>query len=193
MSGDGGLLKGRGSSVLGGITSRFADLVSERDSLPEVVEEDSEACWALWEELADREMSAKPVVQRHPHDTTGLNWDAETAPADLHAMADVAIAAPAGPLTVGTVLSLSKKNNRVCPMPGQWLMLHDILTLNGTRKLKPYPPEPVSGRAWVSTSSMNKRIRMRDQIMWAADYGGLSSVHDFLQHLAEDEWLHVGE
>jgi len=193
MSGDGGLLKGRGSSVLGGITSRFAELLSERDSLPEVVEEDSEACWALWEELAEREASAKPAVQRPAQETQGLGWDAQTAPAGLTDMADVTLAPLAGPITVGTVLSLSKKNNRVCPMPGQWLMLHDILTLNGTRKLKPYPPEPVVGRAWVSTSAINKRIRMRDMIMWAADYGGLSAVHDFLQHLDEDEWLHVGE
>jgi hypothetical protein len=193
MSGNGGLLKERGSSVLGGITSRFADLLGERESLPEVVEEDSEACWAMWEELADRQASAKPAVARHPHDSSGLSWDAQTAPADLHPLADMAVAPMAGPITVGTVLALSKKNNRVCPLPGQWLMLHDILTLNGTRKLKPYPPEPVVGRTWVSTSAMNKRIRMRDMIMWAADYGGLSAVHDFLLHLDEDEWLHVGE
>ena len=192
MSGDGGLLKGS-TSMLGGLTSRFADLISDRDSLPEVVEEDSEACWAMWEELAEREASAKPEVARPAQPEPALDWAAQTAPAGLGELADLPLVAMAGPLTVGTVLALSKKNNRVCPMPGQWLMLHDILTLNDTRKLKPYPPEPVCGRAWVSTSAMNKRIRMRDQIMWAADYGGLSAVHDFLQHLTEDEWLHVGE
>jgi hypothetical protein len=191
MSGDGGLLKGS-TSMLGGLTSRFSDLIGERASLPEVVEEDSEACWAMWEELAEREASAKPAVARRAGEPA-LDWAASTAPADLTEMSNLPLAPVAGPLTIGTVLALSKKNNRVCPMPGQWLMLHDILTLNGTRKLKPYPPEPVCGRAWVSTSAMNKRIRMRDQIMWAADYGGLSAVHDFLQHLTEDEWLHVGE
>lgn len=192
--GSDGLLKGSGNSVLGGITSKFAELISDRAPLPEVVEEDSEACWALWEELADREQSDKPAVGRATTQSdASSHWAAATRPADLPVLTDTVLPSMSEPLTVGTVLTLSKRNNRVSPLPGQWLMLHDILTLNGTRKLKPYPPEPIVGRAWVATSAMNKRIRMRDMIMWAADYGGLSAVYDFLQQLEEDEWLHVGE
>ena len=180
---------GKGNSAGG---SRDVALPFDRIPVPDVVEEDSEACWAMWEELIERESTEKPVVTRKPREPGTTMWDS-TAPAGLREQDALLEPVPLDQLTVGTVLALSKKNNRVCPVASQWLMLHDILTLGGRRNLKPAAPEPVTGRAFAGTSSMNKRIRMRDQILWAADYGGLAAIYEFLLLLPEEDWCHVGE
>ena len=167
-------------------------LLVDRIPVPEVVEQDSEACWAMWEELIERDSTMKHEVVRPGRQPGTTVWD-QTASAGLREQDAMLEPVPLDELTVGTVLALSKKNNRICPVAGQWLMLHDILTLGGRRNLKPAAPEPVTGRAFVATSSINKRIRMRDQILWAADYGGLAAMYEFLLQLPEEDWCHVGE
>ena len=182
----------RGSK--GGAAGGWLDsgLLVDRIPVPEVVEQDSEACWAMWDELVQGEGAGKPEVLRPGRQPDTTVWDA-TAPAGLREADALLEPVPLDKVTVGTVLALSKKNNRICPKAGQWLMLHDILTLGGRRTLKPAAPEPVTGRVFHATSSINKRIRMRDQILWAADYGGLAAIYEFLLLLPEDEWCHVGE
>lgn len=39
---------------------------------------------------------------------------------------------------------------------------------------------------------MQKRLRLRDQIEWAAQAGALQGVFEFLSGLREEEWLHFG-
>jgi hypothetical protein len=38
-----------------------------------------------------------------------------------------------------------------------------------------------------------RRIRMRDQVEWAAQHGLLRELFDFIESLPEDHWLHMGE
>jgi hypothetical protein len=174
MRSDGSIFAGVGSDS-GRIGLRSADLLGERLPLPEVVEDDSEAGWALWDTTVESQwprldaaaMSVQPCRPQR---------------------------VPAGaPLTVDAVLAVARAHNRVCPMPADWLLLHELLTLGGTRTRTPLAPPPLCGRMWTSTSAIMKRLRLRDQILWAADYGGLRAVYDFLHMLGEGDWLHFGQ
>ena len=139
-----------------------------------MVEQDSEACWSLWQEIADGmpelggERTALAVATPKP------------ASQDMK---------PRG-LSAAGILEFALDNARVCPLPGAWLQLHEILTLRGQRRIEPQPPEPLFGRAWVATSAGAKRARLRELVIWARDYGGLRALQEFLLALDEEEWLH---
>ena len=174
MRSDGNLVVGGGGGG-GHVGWRVADLLGSPLPQPDVVEDDSEAGWSLWDEVVESQWPAPigAILSRNEPD---------------HAAAPIE-----GPLSLDAVLALARKNNRVCPMPGQWLVLYDVLTIDGARKLGPFAPRPLCGRAWTSSSAIAKRLRMRDQIVWTADYGGLRAVYDFLWGLKEEDWLHFGE
>ena len=55
------------------------------------------------------------------------------------------------------------------------------------------PPAPVTGPAWSVTPSLSKRLCFREQIEWAEREGVLESVMAFMQGMAEEDWLHMGE
>jgi len=144
--------------------------------LPEVVEDDSEAGWTLWD---------TSVKSQWPHAGGSDTFVSSHRPPAF---------VPAGhPLTIDAVLAVARIHNRVCPMPARWLLLHDLLTLGGARRHTPVAPPPLCGRAWTSTSAITKRVRLREQINWAADYGGLRDVYDWLLALDEGDWLHFGQ
>lgn len=140
------------------------------------VEQDSEACWALWQEMAD----GMPEL--------GTGRDALARP---KAREEEPPGREPRTLSVSRILEFALDNARVCPMPGAWLQLYEVLTLRGQRRLEPQPPEPLFGRAWVATSPGAKRARLRDLVIWARDYGGLRALQDFLLALDEEEWLHA--
>jgi hypothetical protein len=145
---------------------------SEADLM--LVEQDSEACWSLWQEMADR--------------MPGLGVDHRAAAAIA---AKPAAHEPAGrSLSASSILEFALDNARVCPMPGAWLQLYEVLTLRGQRRLEPQPPEPLFGRSWVATSPGAKRARLRELVIWARDYGGLRALQEYLLALDEEEWLH---
>jgi hypothetical protein len=154
----------------------IADLFSDRLPLPEVFEDDSEAGWTLWD---------TSVASQWP--------SAGGPPAFVLAQRPLAFIPAGHPLTVDAVLAVARVHNRVCPMPARWLLLHDRLTLGGARRHTPVAPPPLCGRAWTSTSAITKRVRMREQITWAADYGGLRDVYDWMLGLDESDWLHFGQ
>jgi hypothetical protein len=138
------------------------------------LEQDSEACWALWQEIADG--MPELGVERNPRE----------APASNPASSDQQPRS----LSAAGILEFALGSARICPMPGAWLQLHEILTLRGQRRIEPQPPEPLFGRAWVATSAAAKRARLRELVIWARDYGGLRALQDFLLALDEEEWLH---
>jgi len=53
------------------------------------------------------------------------------------------------------------------------------------------PPLPIAPQAWRVTSSMIKRLCLRDHLEWAARHGAAVPVLAFLRGLPEDKWLHV--
>ncbi len=144
---------------------------------PQAVEQNSDTAWALFNDLSAS------------HDA-GF---APTAPASLHMRLQEAASQPAlrnaKALTLQDVIEESRRNNRVCPLPEQWQLFYEQLP---NRQVK-HPPHAMSGAAWRATSSMSKRICLRDQIEWAASQGALQAAYTFLQALPEHLWHHMGD
>jgi hypothetical protein len=95
---------------------------------------------------------------------------------------------PAGPqgLSVDDVLVEARRNNRVCPQPVFWFQLYDLLP-EGPRRPAPPPDGPV----WRSSSSLAKRMALRDQLEYADRVGVLPAVNTFLRKMREQDWLHM--
>ena len=134
-------------------------------------------------------------------------WQAETRRLD-HAFAptqppDAAPLAPGKPVAVAEpelakarnlsadlLMTAARRNNRVCPRPGPWSHLYEAL--EGSRYDDLQPP-PVEAALWPILSSLEKRVRFREHVLWAQRHGRLKRVAAFMQTLAEGDWLHVGE
>ena len=94
-------------------------------------------------------------------------------------------------MTVAQVLNLARKNNRVCPMPGPWQQLYDMLPNKEQVGRDWRPQAPLTGGAWSATPAISKRMCLRDHIEWADSHGILDDVYLFLKALPDDEWLHI--
>lgn len=162
-------------------------LPTDRLPLPEVQECDSETAWAEFERLHAQD---RPLA--HPVDTAF----APTVPASLplpstaqrtsHARAPQA-------LTLQDVMTEARRFNRVCPLPGPWQALYDLLPGKIMTGRAWQPPPPISGPAWQATSAMPKRMCLRDHIEWAEHHGALEAVMRFLQALPESQWHHLDD
>ena len=89
------------------------------------------------------------------------------------------------PRSVKELIAFSKWNNRVCPLPGPWNELWDLL---------PQPegdmsPAPLVLAEW-DMPARSKMIRLREQLEYAHRHGVLAAVDDFLHSLRESDWLH---
>jgi hypothetical protein len=62
-------------------------------------------------------------------------------------------------------------------------------TLRGSAQ----PPAPPTGAAWNVTPSLTKRLCFREHIEWAERAGVLEDAMAFMQSMAEEEWLHMGD
>ena len=176
MFSSGNLSASIGTSGANGIAARIPDWLTDRPPLPEVFEDDSDAGWALWDTTVASQWPCHDVAEM----STLIRPPLPLVPAGA-------------PISVDTVLAVARIHNRVCPMPARWLLLHELLTWGGTRTDTPVAPPPLCGRAWTSTSAISKRVRLREQINWAADYGGLRDLYDHLHALDESDWLHFGQ
>lgn len=97
--------------------------------------------------------------------------------------------APAGaqqPITLETAMALARRSQRSCPKPAHWQRLHALLP--SRRGAEPAPP--IAEKDWKRTSSMQKRLVLRDHLEWAAATGVLPAVQALLESLAEDDWDH---
>ncbi len=163
---------------------------------PQVVEADSDSAWALFKALqegGDGRSYADTAAQTEPGKAPlrpGANF-ADTEPAGKGAAP--APAAPAGPLTLDSVMVEVRRSNRVCPQLQQWQILFGMLLDKARAVGKSPPTPPFSGPAWETTSFLSKRLCLRQQIEWSALHGFLPEVHAYLMRLPEDQWLHMGE
>lgn len=144
-------------------TTVLADL----GPLPEVVESDSETLWKMFVELDEQHTSS--FTRTQPSAITPLAEDG---------------AQPLGGYSVQEVMAEARRNNRVCPREHEWQELHAILG--------PDAPAPLRGVEMKMTPPLLRRIRLRDQVEWAAQKGRVLEVMDFLQRLREDQWMHMG-
>ncbi|MEJ8836079.1 hypothetical protein [Ramlibacter sp. AN1133] len=143
--------------------------------------EGGHSLWELWREAA-------------------RGFDAAFAPTQPSQAGEVCIgsAAPlAGPSvpvphppTAEALVLAARHNNRVCPRPGPWARLYEAL---GGARYQDLPPPPVQPWQWAALSSLEKRLRFRAHIDWAARHRRLKPLAAFMNGLPEEDWLHMGE
>ena len=142
--------------------------------VPDVKERNTDTAWALFEALQDGTHQEFPSTTQ---ETLEANLDPRLAKVALK------------PLTMEEVIFEARRNNRVCPMPSQWRRLQDLLRQQGGAE----PPAPIGVAAWRSTSSLNKRLCLRNQVEWAGEHRMLDAMFAFLRELPEDKWQHMGD
>lgn len=163
-----------------------------RATAPVPLEETSDSAWQLFQEL--QRMHGQPVSAEAAATTPAPAHGFEpTQP--LHAGAPAPqqpVKAQAAPVSLEAVMLLARSNNRACPLPEPWARFHRLLPPRVANGQRMPAPAPVDGRAWSATSAMQKRLRLRDQMEWAAREGALQAVFAFLSGLPEEEWEHFG-
>ena len=170
---------------------------------PEAKEVDTDTTWALFSSLSesqDAELSpagAVPAASGAAKPMPEINGDsryAKTEPSELDPDPEsAAAAAAASEVSVGEAMVEARRNNRLCPLPGPWQALFEMLPNKdyGPPGLQPMPP--LTASALRTTPSLAKRMRLRDHIEWADAHGGLDAVYEFLKSLPEDQWNHMGD
>lgn len=148
-------------------TSVLADL----GPLPEVTETNSETLWKMFVEL-DEQHSAG-FLKTVPSAVATLGAHDTPRPETL---------------SVQSVMTEARRHNRVCPMEREWMRLYAILQTAG-----PDAPAPLTGSEFRRSPPLVRRIRVRDQVEWAARHGVLGEVHSLLEALPEDHWVHMGD
>jgi hypothetical protein len=142
--------------------------------LPEVVEMNSDSAWQMFLALQSDERS-----QFSPTEPSGAQ------PLD----AGVLDARTGGPLTVQDVMVEARRLNRVSPCAPEWQDLYAMMIAAGLGE----PPPPMTGPEASRTPALVQRIRLRDQVEWAAQQGILDRVFHFFKSLPENRWVHIGK
>jgi hypothetical protein len=148
-------------------TSVLADL----GPLPEVVETDSATLWKMFVELDEQHTAG--FLKTVPSAIADLGAEARRYPEDL---------------SVQVVMAEARRNNRVCPIEPEWRRLYALLA-----SLAADAPPPMTGAEFRRSLPLVRRIRIRDQVEWAAQHGLLPELFSFIESLPEDHWVHMGE
>lgn len=146
-------------------SSVYADL----GPLPEVVESDSETTWKMFVQLQEQQTAS--FSETAPGSLAVLNQS------DVHT------------ISADEVMAVARRLNRICPVELDWRRLDGLLLQSGTAD----PPSSITGAEFRGTPPLAKRIRVREQIEWAAQCGLLEKVHRFLTSLPEHQWVHFGD
>ena len=140
--------------------------------LPEVVESNTETTWKMF-------------LQLQAQHSNGFS---ATTPSGLAALEQHA-ATRGGTLSVDELMAEARRFNRICPIEAQWVRLHSVLfDAGGTDG-----PAPLTGPEFRRAPSLAKRMRLREQIEWAAARGLLPDMFEFLTALPENHWVHMGD
>jgi hypothetical protein len=163
---------------------------------PEVQHGDGDTAWALWTQVSrQHEARFQPTAPLTlPPQMTGEQaaW-APTLPAG--SAAPLYTPKRAAPLlfTLETALLVARRNNRVCPRPQHWDAFTELLPARKTVRGTQRPPAAATGVAWTVTPALTKRMCLREQLEWAEAVGVLEPAIAYMQSMAEEEWLHMGE
>lgn len=167
----------------------------DRATAPMALEEDTPSAWARFEELQKAHEAGFQHTQPATRPQAPATNFAATEPMALPGTGSVPQQRPATgrKASMDEALIIARRNNRACPVPAQWAALHRLLPVRTAEGRTFAAPPPVDGAAWGSTSAMQKRLRLRDQIEWADRSGALQPVFEFLLALPEDQWHHFGD
>jgi len=89
------------------------------------------------------------------------------------------------------LLAYVQENGRICPQPQQWHELWELLPDKKRVGMGWDPPSPLILGAWWYTSALEKHLRFREHIEYAALKGALETVDGFLRSLTSDQWFVV--
>jgi hypothetical protein len=137
----------------------------------EVVEKSTDTSWAMFQAIQGQ--SERGFVRTRPTKLAAVP-DARPLQEDI---------------TVDDVLVEIRRNNRVCPLPAIWQRLYAYLPNTGPHLAK----VPATPAEWLQVPSLEKRVRLREHIEWAAAQGVLRQVYEALRKLPEKRWHHMGE
>jgi hypothetical protein len=97
---------------------------------------------------------------------------------------------PAKPaISLDQAMAMARRNNRACPLPEHWTKLDAVLAQ--APQLGSKPPAAIDGAAWRAVPSMQKRLRLKEQLEWSEKHGCLAAACELLLSLPEDGWLHL--
>ena len=86
------------------------------------------------------------------------------------------------------LLKYVKSDGRICPQPKYWNEMWEMLPDKKREGNGWDPPLPLILGAWWHTSDMEKMMRLRQHIEYAAGKGALDEIDDFLRNLALYQW-----
>lgn len=141
--------------------------------LPDVVESNSESAWQMFVALQSADSS--PFSPTEPSGAQPLSAALDARPGWL--------------LTVQDVMVEARRLNRVAPCEPEWQELYALMKASGRGE----PPPPMTGAEASATPALVQRIRIRDQVEWAAQHGVLDRLFHFFKSLPENRWVHIGK
>ena len=86
------------------------------------------------------------------------------------------------------LLKYVKSDGRICPQPKLWNEMWEMLPDKKRKGNGWDPPLPLILGAWWHTSDMEKKMRLKQHIEYAAQKGALDEIDDSLRNLTPDQW-----
>lgn len=83
---------------------------------------------------------------------------------------------------------------RLVPQPTSWSDLYSKLRYTHQKPSGDWePPLPLILAAWHHSMPIDKLLRFKEHLEWAAQHGQLDEIGVFLRSLTEEQWCHFGE
>jgi len=92
-----------------------------------------------------------------------------------------------------SLVAYCREKNRVCPQPGLWHQMWEMLPNRRQVGAGWQPALPLILAAWDTTPAILKMLRLAEHIEWAEKHNALAPISTFLRDLREEDWHHVGE
>ncbi len=86
------------------------------------------------------------------------------------------------------LLHFVQSEGRICPEPGKWHELWEMLPDKKRVGNRWQPPLPLILAVWDNTSGIEKMLRLRQHIEYASEKGILNVVDQYLCSLSNDDW-----
>lgn len=90
------------------------------------------------------------------------------------------------------LLKYVSDQGRICPQPGKWHELWEMLPDRHRVGSGWNPSLPLILAAWNHTTGLEKMLRLRQHIEYAAEKGVLDLIEQFLKGLPPEDWHIIG-
>lgn len=90
------------------------------------------------------------------------------------------------------LLQYVRDEGRICPQPGKWHELWEMLPDRHRVGSGWNPPLPLILAAWDHTTDLEKMLRLKQHIESAAEKGVFDLIDRFIRNLSPEEWHTLG-